>query len=505
MSSFRSMNDAPPHPRAAGVLLHPTSLPGRFGVGNLGPEAHAFVDFLARAKQKVWQVLPLGPTGFGDSPYQPFSSFAGNPNLISPEALVADGLLSESDLAGTPSFPRDRVDFGPVISFQRRVQRAAFERFTASPGSLRKDFDAFVVSHSVWLDDFALFMAIHDRESKSWSEWDESLALRRPEALAKARDQLSTEIAFHRFQQFLFARQWSALRARCRESGIRILGDLPIFVAYDSADVWAHRELFELDARGRPTVIAGVPPDYFSPTGQRWGNPLYRWPELARTGYAWWIDRLKTLLEQVDLVRIDHFRGFAGYWEIPASEATAIRGRWLPGPGRAVFDAMSAALGPLPVVAEDLGELTPDVHVLRDALGYPGMKVLQFAFSDDPADPFLPHNYTSNCVVYTGTHDNDTTRGWYLESATDAQRDHVRRYLGRDGADIAWDLIRLAHASIAELSVVPLQDVLDLGSDARMNLPGRMEGNWGWRSLPGALTGALAGRLAEVTELYGRA
>ncbi len=504
MSSFRPMIDASPHPRAAGVLLHPTSLPGRFGVGNLGPEAHRFVGFLARARQKVWQVLPLGPTGFGDSPYQPFSSFAGNPNLISPEALVADGLLGEADLAGAPAFPRERVDFGAMISFQRRVLRAAFERFSAGPGRLGSEFDGFVAAQAGWLEDFALFMAIHERESRSWSEWDPALALRRPDAMASARRELATAIAFHHFQQFLFARQWSALRARCHESGIRILGDLPIFVAYDSADVWAHPELFELDAQGRPTVIAGVPPDYFSPTGQRWGNPLYRWDALAASGYSWWIERMRSLLATVDLVRIDHFRGFAAYWEIPAHEETAIRGRWVPGPGRAVFDAMGRSLGPLPVIAEDLGELTPEVPALRESLGFPGMKVLQFAFSGDPSNPFLPHNYERNCVVYTGTHDNDTTRGWYQQSSTADERDHVRHYLGRDGSDITWDLIRLAHASVADLSVVPVQDVLDLGSEARMNLPGRMEGNWGWRFAADALTDALAERLAELTVRYGR-
>jgi 4-alpha-glucanotransferase len=499
------MRNHSPVPRAAGIVLHPTSLPGRFGIGDLGPAAHAFVDFLARSGQSVWQVLPLGPTGFGDSPYQPFSSFAGNPNLISPEALFEDGLLSARDLADLPTFPEVHVDFGPAITGKRQLLRRAFEQFSAhaAPG-LREACSTFTTTHAGWLDDFALFMAIHDHEAAAWNDWSEALALRQADALATIRRERSNEIEFHRFQQFIFFRQWSKLRAHCYALGVRILGDLPIFVALDSADVWAHRELFELDPKGRPTVVAGVPPDYFSKTGQRWGNPLYRWDGLAGTGYAWWIERMRTMLEQVDIVRIDHFRGFAGYWEIPATELTAVRGRWLPGPGQAVFDAMARALGRLPVIAEDLGELSPDVHELREALGFPGMKVLQFAFGGDARDPFLPHNFTRDCVVYTGTHDNDTTRGWYEQSSTPAERDRARRYMGRDGTDITWDMIRLAFASVADLALVPLQDVLDLGSEARMNLPGRMEGNWGWRFGAQDLTDAIADRLESLTALYGR-
>jgi 4-alpha-glucanotransferase len=502
----RAPASGPPLPRrrAAGLLLHPTSLPGRFGIGDLGPAAHRFVDFLEYAGQRRWQMLPLGPTGFGDSPYQSFSSFAGNHYLISPEALAADGLLDRADLDGVPAFPADTVDFGSVIAWKLALLDRAFERFESGRApALREALERFAAEQASWLEDYALFMALKERLGRAWPEWDRGLALREPAALAEARTSLARPIAAQRFRQLLFHRQWSALRERAHDAGVRLIGDLPIFVALDSADVWARRDLFELDDAGQPTVVAGVPPDYFSPTGQRWGNPLYRWSEHARTGYAWWIERLRALFAQVDFVRVDHFRGFESYWEIPADAPTAETGRWVKGPGRALFDAVRGALGDLPILAEDLGEMTPEVYALRDALGLPGMKILQFAWGGGPDDPFLPHQFTREVVVYTGTHDNDTTRGWYAQ-ARDDERHYARRYLRVDGTDFTWDLIRAAFASVADLAIVPVQDVLDLGGEARMNLPGRMEGNWGWRFREGALAAAHAERLRELVELYGR-
>jgi 4-alpha-glucanotransferase len=491
-------------PRASGVLLHPTSLPGRYGIGDLGPECHAWIDFLQRAKQKLWQVLPLGPTGYGDSPYQSFSAFAGNPYLVSPDALFADGLLRREDLGDVPAFPAGRVDFGPVITYKLRVLDRAFERFQATRGPLRQEFEAFAREHAGWLDDYALFMSLKQSLGAVWSDWDEPLALRRPAALAAARARLARAIDAQRFQQFVFFRQWHAVREHARAAEVRIIGDIPIFVAYDSADVWARRELFMLDTHGRSTAVAGVPPDYFAPTGQLWGNPLYRWNAIAADGYAWWIERFRATLELFDIVRLDHFRGFETYWEIPATALTAETGRWVEGPGRALFDALHTALGDVPILAEDLGDITPEVIVLRDAFDFPGMKIAQFAFGSDASEPFLPHNFPHNCAAYTGSHDNDTTRGWYETAATPEEQDFARRYLRTSGRDIAWDLIALVFASVADSAVVPLQDVLDKGTEARMNLPGRIAGNWGWRFTTGELTGQHAARLAELATLYGR-
>jgi 4-alpha-glucanotransferase len=491
--------------RAAGILLHPTSLPGRFGIGDLGPDAHRFVDALAEAGMRRWQILPLGPTGFGDSPYQCFSAFAGNPYLVSPEGLLEDGLLDAADLARAPAFPADRVDFGPVIAWKVALLERCWERFRAGRGrALRAPFDAFRESHAGWLDDFALFMALKEaHRGRAWVEWEAPLAARDPDALEAARARLAGRADAERFRQFLFFRQWAVLRAVARARGISIVGDVPIFVAHDSADVWAQPELFHLDARGCCTVVAGVPPDYFSRTGQRWGNPLYRWAALRRDGYAWWIARLRAVLEQVDVVRLDHFRGFEAYWEIPASATTAEKGRWVPGPGAELLTALRDALGALPIIAEDLGVITPGVLALRDAFGLPGMKVLQFAFGDGPFHPFLPHLHPPDCVVYTGTHDNDTTRGWYA-TAPEKERDFARRYLGRDGHDIAWDLIRAAFASVARTAIVPMQDVLDLGTEARMNLPGRPEGNWTWRFTWDRFSGFPRERLLGLASLYAR-
>lgn len=501
--------------RASGLLLHPTSLPGRYGVGDLGPEAYRWVDFLAAGRQKLWQVLPLGPTGYGDSPYQCFSAFAGNPLLIGPDLLLEDGLLAADDLADLPDFPADRVDYGPVIEYKDRLWArafAAFRRGDAARAELRQSFEAFCTAHAAWLDDFALFMALKEAHGGAvWNTWEGALARREPTALARARKTLADSVAAHRFRQFLFFRQWRPLKAYANERGIRIIGDIPIFVAYDSAEVWARPELFHLDEEGRPTVVAGVPPDYFSATGQLWGNPLYRWEALKASGYQWWIERIRATLGMVDIIRLDHFRGFEAYWEIPAGNPTAEIGRWVKGPGADFFQAVQRALhgataanrARLPLIAEDLGVVTPEVVALREQFNLPGMKVLQFAFAADAADPFLPHNYPRNCVVYSGTHDNDTTRGWY-QTASEHERDFCRRYRGRDGGDVAWDFIRLAWASVADMAVAPLQDVLSLGSEARMNLPGRASGNWGWRFHADQLHEAVRDRLAELTRLYGR-
>ncbi len=490
--------------RASGILLHPTSLPGRFGIGDLGAEATQWVDFLASAGQKLWQILPLGPTGFGDSPYQCFSAMAGNPYLISPEKLVEDGVLTQSDLDAAPDFPAHAVDYGPVIQFKLKLLDQAHRRFRSGAGkSLRPEFESFKKAQAWWLDDFALFMALKDSHGGAvWSAWEPELVARAPKAVTAANAESAGAVESHRFRQFLFFRQWSAVKARANAAGIKIIGDIPIFVAYDSADVWAHPELFHLDQYGKSTTVAGVPPDYFSRTGQLWGNPLYRWDKLKATGYAWWIERFRATLATVDIVRLDHFRGFEAYWEIPADMPTAEVGQWVKGPGADFFRALKAALGTLPIIAEDLGVVTPEMLALRDQFDLPGMKVLQFAFSSDAADPFLPHNYPRNCVVYSGTHDNDTTRGWYEYSSKEHERDFARRYLGRDGSDIAWDFIRLAFSSVADMAVAPLQDVLNLGTEARMNLPGTAAGNWGWRFQWDQVGDGVRGRLRELTILY---
>lgn len=505
-------------PRASGILLHPTSLPGRFGIGDLGLEAYRFADFLYAAKQRVWQVLPLGPTGYGDSPYQVFSAFAGNPLLISLESLAEQGLLSPQDWSDVPPFSPAKVDYGAVIQFKLPLLRKAFGRFQCNAGSTTQGaFQQFCQRQAAWLDDYALFMAIKEAHGGSaWNQWDSAITLRRPEALRHWEAELSEEIQCRKFWQFLFFSQWMALKQYCHERRIQIMGDIPIFVALDSADVWSNPQLFHLDEQGNPTVVAGVPPDYFSATGQLWGNPLYRWDVMAASGYDWWVQRFRAAFEVVDMVRIDHFRGFESYWEVPAQETTAIHGRWVSGPGAELFDAARQALGELPIVAENLGLITPEVEALRKQLGFPGMAVLQFAFgSGTPDSEFLPHNYCRNLLVYTGTHDNDTTVGWWnstgeadstrLPEEVQREREFVCKYLGVDGSDIHWDFIRAVLASVAKLAMVPLQDVLGLESYARMNLPARPDGNWQWRFVSGMLTESIQERLKELTMLYGRA
>jgi 4-alpha-glucanotransferase len=492
-------------PRASGILAHPTSFPGRFAIGDLGPGAHAFLDFLAAAKQHIWQVLPLGPTGYGDSPYALLSAFAGNPMLVSPEALLDEHLLAPGDLDDAPAFDPAKVDFGTVIPWKMALLHRSHLRFQANGiTALRDDYQAFCEEQRAWLDDYALFAALKAHYGGApWADWPLPYALREPAAMDDAHATLADEIDFHRYAQFLFFRQWASIRAAAHDRHILIMGDLAIFVAHDSADVWAHRDLFFLDENGRPTVVAGVPPDYFSKTGQRWGNPIYRWDVLARDGYGWWIDRVRQALQLEDILRLDHFRGFLANWEIPGDAKTAVAGRWVSGPGEKLFAAIREALGDVPFVAEDLGVITPDVVALRKRLKFPGMRVLQFAFSADTSNQFLPHNYTRNTVVYTGTHDNDTTQGWY-DSLTRAQQHNARAYLHSDGSHIVWDMIRAAEASVARIAMLPLQDALELGSSARMNYPSKPANNWAWRSPPELLTPTVAAHLAELAILYGR-
>ena len=489
--------------RSSGVLLHPTSLPGPYGIGDLGPRAHAWVDFLAEAGCSLWQVLPLGPTGFDNSPYQSFSAFAGNPYLVSPELLVAEGLLEQRDLGGA-SFPSERVDFCALIPWKVKVLDAAFGRYRSSAASgLRAEFDEFRHRNASWLDDFSLFMALKEAHKGSrWDEWPDALRRRGADSMATSRREFAEGMERQSFRQFLFFRQWHALRAHAASKRVRIIGDVPIFVSSDSADVWAHPDLFKLDEALQPTVVAGVPPDYFSPTGQLWGNPLYRWGTHRSSGFAWWVARLRSGLDLVDMARLDHFRGFAAAWEVPAGSPTAEKGMWVEAPGGELLARLGEALGDLPLIAEDLGVITPDVEAMRESFHLPGMKILQFAFSG-PDNPFLPHAYPRNCVVYTGTHDNDTTRGWFSE-APEAEQDFCRRYLKSDGHDIVWDLIRAAWASPAEFALAPMQDLLDLGTTARMNLPGKPSGSWTWRMSDGDASPALAARLRELNYLYQR-
>jgi 4-alpha-glucanotransferase len=493
-------------PRSAGILLHPVSLPGPDGIGDLGPDSHRWLEWLSSAGQRIWQVLPLGPTGLGDSPYQSYSAFAGNPLLVSAEWLRRDGLLDAADLADRPAFPVDRVAYPAVAAWKRRLLDRAFARLSSGVDrTLHTRIEAFRSRHAWWLDDYARYMALKaESGGTDWSAWEPAVRDREPDALAAVDRRLAGAIELERFGQFLFDQHWQALHEHAAALGIRIFGDIPIFVAHDSADVWAHREWFRLSPDGMPEVVAGVPPDYFSATGQRWGNPLYRWDHMEQDGFAWWIARLRAVLERVDIVRLDHFRGFEAFWEIPVDAPTAVTGRWVTGPGARFLDAVRDALGEVPIVAEDLGVVTPAVETLRDRYQLPGMKVLQFAFADDDRNPFLPHHHPVNAVVYTGTHDNDTTRGWYQNGATDGERDHVRRYLKSDGRDIAWDLIDAAFASRAHTAIVPFQDVLDLGSAARMNVPGRPEGNWAWRFRWEDVPASAAHRLRTVTEHHGR-
>jgi len=497
--------------RAAGLLLHPTSLPGPHGIGDLGEAAHRFVDFLSAAGMRVWQTLPLGPTGYADSPYASFSSYAGNPLLISLQNLAAAGLLSAGDLEPAPGFPEDRVDFAEVIGWKLPLLAKAADRFLAGArGERRAAYERFSADSAGWLEEYALFMAVKRRYRGAWNAaWDRDIALREPAALETWRAAERPEIERQKAIQHFFFEQWAALRAHAAGRGVRLFGDLPVFVAPDSADVWADRRLFLLDRDGRPTVVSGVPPDYFSATGQLWGNPLYDWGELQREDFRWWVGRLHSAFALFDLVRIDHFRGFEACWQVPAGEPTAEHGRWVQSPGEALFAALRRALGEPPIVAEDLGIITPEVQTLKERWGLPGMNILQFAFDSAEAggltaeNRFLPHNHLPHAVVYTGTHDNDTTRGWYA-ARTAEERKLVERYTGGSDPDVVRRFLRLAFASVCRLAVVPLQDALGLGSEARLNTPGTASGNWAWRFREGALSEELARGLRELAALYGR-
>lgn len=498
-------------------MLHPTSLPSPFGIGDLGSDAYRFVDFLASTDQSLWQVLPLGPAGYGNSPYTCLSAFAGNPLLISPEKLAEDGLLDPVDIKNPPSFSRNRVDYGWVTSYKVHLLKKSFHRFKENPSIGQfDDFDAFCQQNAFWLEDYALFMALKEiHENRIWTSWEEEVVRRNRGALAELRKRLNDEIQYHKYIQYTFYRQWQSLKSYCNQRGIHIIGDMPIYVAHDSAEVWVNQSLFYLDDKGNPLVVAGVPPDYYSITGQRWGNPLYHWDIMARNGYRWWIDRFRFNYVLFDVLRIDHFRGFEAYWEILATEPTAVNGRWVKGPGAALFNAVKAALGDIQVIAEDLGMITPEVHALRDKLGFPGMKVLQMAFgSGSKGREYRPHNYIRNCVVYTGTHDNNTTVGWLtIEPGAQTtltreevikEREFALKYIGTDGKETHWDFIRLALGSVACMAIFPLQDVLGLGAEARMNLPATTQGNWEWRFAADMLTTEIGGRLKELTRIYER-
>ena len=496
--------------RASGVLLHPTALPGKRGIGSLGREASAFVDWLADAGQRYWQICPLVPTGYGDSPYQGFSAFAGNPNLIDLDELIDLDLLEKTDLRSFDGLPEDRVDFGTLIPLKKAALEAAWRRFQdgRGPNGMESEYAAFKAKAAYWLDDFALFMVLKDRHGgHPWNLWNEEFRLRTPEALESLAKDDAGNLESHRFFQFLFFRQWSALKKAAAAKGIGIIGDLPIFVSFDSSDCWANPGLFQLDSKRNPVRVAGVPPDYFSKTGQLWGNPLYDWKAMQRNGFAWWISVLRDKLNQYDVLRIDHFRGFSAFWSVPFGEKTAVNGKWVPAPGRALFEEVRKQLGDIPIIAEDLGVITDDVVELIDRCGFPGMKVLQFAFDSSEENDYLPHNYGNHCLVYTGTHDNDTSAGWY-DSAPESDRRTAREYLGLDedagGKDAAAAMVRAALASVADVAVTPLQDILELGSEARFNTPGTLGGNWTWRAPSGSFGAAEAARLRKLTEIYGR-
>jgi len=503
--------------RGSGILLHPTSLPGAWGIGDLGPTAYQFVDFLKAAGQSWWQRLPLGPTGYGNSPYLCFSAFAGNPLLISSSKLVEDGFVLAEDVKRPPSFSAERVDYRRVIEQKRVILSKSYAQFqTHPPAEHRQGFSLFREKHASWLEDFSLFMALKEtHRGHAWIRWEPPLITRDPQALQKYSRRLRDRMNYHRFLQYLFYHQWAALRQYCYTKGVQTIGDLPIYIAHDSSEVWSHPDLFYLDDQGQSLVVAGVPPDYFSATGQRWGNPIYRWDVRARSGYQWWVDRFRANFALVDLVRLDHFRGFESYWEIPASESYATNGRWVKGPGAELFAAVKAALGDLPVIAEDLGVITPEVETLRDTFGFPGMRILQMAFARDPkAHTYRPHNYIQNCIVYTATHDHNTTVGWFTAEPgkettqskveIEEERAGVLKYLGTDGREIHWEMIRLAMSSVAQLAMIPLQDVLGLGSECRMNRPVTLKGNWEWRFHPDQLTEEVGTRLRDLTDLFER-
>ncbi|HKI79861.1 MAG TPA: 4-alpha-glucanotransferase [Ignavibacteriaceae bacterium] len=493
--------------RNAGILLHPTSLPGKYGIGDLGPEAFNFVNFLEHSGQRLWQVLPLGPTGYGDSPYQCFSAFAGNPLLISPDKLLDYGFLAETDISNIPESNPHQIDYGSVINFKNELFLKAFNNFRKNNNGLQKDFERFVKNNSDWLEDYSLFMALKDFHSGApWNKWEKNLVARESGAMKKWKEKLSAEILYQKFVQYIFFKQWKELKKYANERGIKIIGDVPIFIAYDSAELWANKELFTVDKEGGLEFVAGVPPDYFSATGQLWGNPLYKWNEMGKNDFAWWRKRVSSLLEFIDIIRIDHFRGFDAYWEIPGNSPNAIEGRWVKAPGEKLFNSIKKHFGDLPIIAEDLGVITKSVEALRDQFNIPGMKILQFAFGTGMENKFLPHNYIPNCCVYTGSHDNDTTRA-YFEKAKGQDNDildHAKKYLNYYGENLTSELIRTAYASVANIVLIPMQDMLNLGGEARMNFPSKPGGNWGWRFTWEQVRTDLADYYKSLADLYER-
>lgn len=494
-----------PFPRASGLLLHPTSLPSPFGIGDLGQAAYQFIDFLQESAQQLWQVLPLGPTGYGNSPYMCYSAMAGNPLLISLEILRDQGFLTNADLENLPEFPAD-IDFELVTQTKLPLLRRACSNFLSQGSASQQQFEEFCQRKAQWLDNYAFFMALKQAHNgAAWNTWEPEIAWRHPPAMQQWRQQLEAEIFLHKFLQFEFFRQWSQLKHYANQRGIQIIGDIPIYVAHDSADVWAHPADFELDkATGEAAWMAGVPPDYFSETGQLWGNPIYNWNRMKQHRFPWWLQRFRAMLDYVDLIRVDHFRGFQAYWQVKQGETTALHGEWVEAPGEALFEVILQELGMLPILAEDLGVITPEVEALRDKFEFPGMKILHFAFGSGPGNPYLPFNYSRNYLVYTGTHDNDTTVGWFNQLPPQV-KESVVEYLGcLSSAGVHWDLIRLALSSIANQAIIPLQDVLGLGTEARMNYPSKPTGNWEWRYLAGALTYEVRDRLKNLTQLYGR-
>lgn len=494
-------------PRLSGILLHPTSLPSPYGIGDFGEGAYEFIDFLKKSGQHLWQTLPLTPTGFGDSPYQGFSAFAGQPLLISPTHLVKLGLVYEWELENCPSGDVKSVDYGTIIPWKTELLKLAFSRFAEKRTLEHQEaYENFLKENAFWLDDYALYMACKDMHNgREWLAWEEAYRTPTAETKAQLKTMLSEDMKYYFFVQFMFYQEWTALKEYANENGIKIIGDIPLFVSLDSADVWANQELFQLDCEGYPTIVAGVPPDYFSETGQLWGNPLYDWETQKADGFQWWIARIRHQLELTDYLRIDHFRGLEAYWAIPYGDETAVNGKWIPGPGADLFYAVEKALGKdLPIIAEDLGIITPEVEALRDQFGFPGMKVLQFAFDSEEESTFLPHQLTTpNCICYTGTHDNNTTQGWY-STASEYSRDKVRCYMNTDGCNIHWDFLRTCLGTIATYAIIPLQDVLGIGEEGRMNTPGVGINNWAWRYEKEMLSDGLAAGLAKMTRIYGR-
>ena len=493
--------------RSSGILFHPTSLPGKYGIGTLGKEAYAFIDFLKKSRQKLWQIFPLGPTGYGDSPYQSFSSFAGNPYLIDFDLLIEAHLLSEEDLRDVFFGDNEEyIDYGAIYNQKYPLLRRAYENFKSSDNhEMRENLEHFKRENASWLNDYSLYISLKNHfNGLPWNEWAHDIKNREHGAMEHERNELADDIEYHNFIQFLFFKQWGDVKRYANENGIKIIGDIPIFVAADSSDAWANPEIFLFDEERKPVKVAGVPPDYFSATGQLWGNPLYNWQKLKETNYSWWVERVRANLSTCDIIRIDHFRGFEAYWAVPYGDDTAINGQWEPGPGIDLFNAIKSQLGELPIIAEDLGLMTQGVIDLREATGFPGMKILGFAFDSGEENDYLPHTYTKNCVVYTGTHDNDTLIGWF-QKAKEEDRQFARDYLNsRSDDEIHWDAIRGAWSSVANMAISPVQDFLGLGSEARINTPGVAAGNWQWRLKHGVLTDELAERIAKLTKVYSR-